>query len=99
MKFIGEYDNGYCGNGDNVLFFEADNINAVYDYMAEGLYEWAEQNILGVEGYTFGEGFDSQENEDFYFENCTCTVIEVDEDEFFTRLEDEGFDEDIVIKL
>lgn len=43
MKFIGEYENGYCGNGDNVYFFEADNIDVVYAYMEEGLYEWAEQ--------------------------------------------------------
>lgn len=99
MKFIGEYDNGYCGNNDNVFFFEADNIDAVYAYMAEGLYEWAEQNIIGVEGYNFGEGFNSQEDEDYYYDNCDYIVTEVDEDEFFTRLEDEGFEEDEIIKL
>jgi hypothetical protein len=99
MKFIGEYDNGYCENSDNVFFFEADNIDAVYAYMAEGLYDWAEQNVIGVEGYTFGEGFDSQEDEDYYFDNCDYVVTEVDEDEFFTRLEDEGFEKDDVIKL
>ena len=99
MKFIGEYDNGYCCNNDDIYFFEADNIDAVYTYMEEGLYEWAEDNVIGADGYDFDEGFASKEDEDYYFENCTYIVDEVDEDEFFTRLEDEGFEEDEIIKL
>lgn len=98
MKYICTYDNDYCG-GVEWFFIEADNIDTVYAFLEEGLYDWAENQCLGVQGYNFDTGFESEEDEEYYYENCTYSAEEVTDEEFYAKLEEEGYEETDIIKI
>lgn len=73
------YSNGYCGcDGSEVL--EVENIEEAEAYAAEGIYDYAEPYTYVATGW--GEGFESEEEEEAYYENCTFDIEEITEEEY-----------------
>ena len=98
MKFICSYDNGYESDYEKV-FIEASCYDKAEAYMAEGLYDYAESHVLGVEGFDLDEGFESDEAESDYYDNCEYYVGTATDAEFYAALEEEGDGEDAIIHL
>ena len=73
------YSNGYCGcDGSEVL--EVENIEEAEAYAAEGIYDYAEPYTYVATGWD--EDFESEEEEEAYYENCIFDIEEITEEEY-----------------
>ena len=73
------YSNGYCGCDESEVL-EVKNIEEAEAYAAEGIYDYAESYTNVVTGWD--EGFESEEEEEVYYENCTFDIEEITEEEY-----------------
>ena len=73
------YSNGYCGCDESKVL-EVENIEEAEAYAAEGINDYAESYTYVVRGWD--EGFESEEEEEAYYENCTFDIEEITEEEY-----------------
>lgn len=73
------YSNGYC-DCDESEVLEVENIEEAEAYAAEDIYDYAESNAYVATGWD--EGFESEEEEEAYYENCTFDIEEITEEEY-----------------
>ena len=73
------YSNGYCGC-DISEVLEVENIEEAEAYAAEGIYDYAESYTYVATGWD--EDFESEEEEEDYYENCTFDIEEITEEEY-----------------
>ena len=73
------YSNDYCGCDESEVL-EVENIEEAEDYAAEGVYDYAESYIHIATGWD--EGFEFEEEEEAYYENCTFNIEEITEEEY-----------------
>ena len=73
------YSNDYCGcNQSEVL--EVENIEEAKVYAEEAIYDYAESYTYVATGWD--EGFESEEEEEAYYDNCTFYIEEITEEEY-----------------
>ena len=73
------YSNGYCGCDESEVV-EVENIEEAEVYAAEGIHDYAEPYTYVATGWD--EGFESEEEEEAYYENCTFDIEEITEEEY-----------------
>ena len=73
------YSNGYCGCDESEVL-EVENIEEAEAYAAEGIYDYAELYTYVATGWN--EDFESEEEEEAYYENCTFDIEEITEEEY-----------------
>lgn len=83
MKYFKvNYENGYCGC-DETNYFEAESLEDAEEYASEGLNDYADSYAHCA----FGWGnTPSEEDEAYYYENCTFGVEEVSEEEYLENV-------------
>lgn len=73
------YSNGYCGCDESEVL-EVENIKEAEAYAVEGVHDYAESYTYVVTG--LDESFESEEEEEAYYENCTFDIEEITEEEY-----------------
>lgn len=73
------YSNGYCGCDESKVM-EVENIEEAEAYAVEDLDEYADSYAYVDTGW--GVGFESEEEEEAYYENCTFYIEEITEEEY-----------------
>ena len=73
------YSNGYCGC-DVSEVIEVENMKEAEDYAGENLRTYAEPYAYAAIGWD--QDFESEEEEEDYFENCTFDIEEITEKEY-----------------
>lgn len=74
------YSNGYCGCDESKVL-EVENIDEAEAYAVEDLDTYADSYSYGAIGWD-EEGFESEEEEEAYYENCTFYIEEITEEEY-----------------
>ena len=72
------YSNGYCGCDESEVL-EVENIEEAEAYAAESICDYAESYTYVATGW--GEDFESGEEEEAYYKNCTFDIEEITEEE------------------
>ena len=82
IKYI--YENGYCGcDEEDIITFEDGTTDAeINNYLSEGLNDYASEYEHAAAGYDWDEGWESEEDEEAYYENCSYNWTEVTEAEY-----------------
>lgn len=73
------YSNGYCGC-DETEVLEVEDMKEAETYAAENVYQYGESYEHVACGW--GNDFDSEEDRDYYYENCTYDIEEITEEEY-----------------
>ena len=73
------YSNAYCGC-DVSEVLEVENIKEAETYAAESIHDYAESYTYLATGWN--ECFESEEEEEAYYENCTFDIEEITEEEY-----------------
>ena len=73
------YSNDYC-RCDESEVLEVENIEEAEAYAEENIYEYADSYSYVATGWD--EGFESEEEEEAYYENCTFDIEEITEEEY-----------------
>lgn len=73
-----KYSNGYCGCDESEVL-EVENIEEAEAYAAEAIYDYAESYSY-ISGWD--EDFESEEDEEAYYENCNFDITEITEEEY-----------------
>lgn len=88
---IAEFDNGYV-NGDNTQYYifnfaEDTTDEEIQNHIDNQLYydgqDWANDNIIGVEGYDYQYGWETEEDEEFYFDNIDYSYEIVTKEQYY----------------
>ncbi len=93
MKFIKYYfDNNYAdGQEEGIAIFDDDfSDESIDEIVSASAYDWADDQTNGVEGWSFDEGWASEEAEEEYFENCDNFWEEIDYKTFVHECKDGG---------
>ena len=73
------YSNGYCGC-DETEVLEVENMEEAEAYANENTYQYGESYEYVATGWD--EDFESEEDRDYYYENCTYFIEEITEEEY-----------------
>lgn len=73
------YSNGYCGC-DETEVLEVENMEEAETYANENTYQYGESYEHVATGWD--EDFESEEDRDYYYENCTYSIEEITEEEY-----------------
>ena len=73
------YSNGYCGCNESKVL-EVEDIEEAENYAAESIYDYADSYAYVSTGWN--TGFESEEEEEGYYENCTYNIEEITEEEY-----------------
>lgn len=73
------YSNGYCGCDDTEVI-EVESMEDAEAYASECVNDYAETYTHVATGWD--EGFESAEEEEMYYENCTYDIEEITEEEY-----------------
>ena len=74
------FENGYVANYDNeYVYIMDDNYtdSQLSLMVADDFAYFCENNVLGVQGYDFYEGWESEEDEQSYYDNCSWFPEEI----------------------
>lgn len=79
---IGTRSNGYCGCDETeyLIFPENTTDSEINAYFDEGMYDYAESCVYGC-ALQWDEDWESEEDEEMYFENCEYEWHEATEEE------------------
>ncbi len=97
MRYIKyHFENGYCGcDEDDVIAFNDDITNDQIDsYLYDDLQEYASGFENVAEGYDYEEGWESAEDEEFYYENCDYSWEEITKEEYKEWLGEDEYEEE-----
>lgn len=73
------YENGYCGCEESVAL-EVENMEEAEAYATEGIVDYAESYEHVASGWN--DDFESEEERDYYYENCIFRIEEITEEEY-----------------
>lgn len=91
------FENGYVANYDNehIYIMEDDYTDSQLGLIiADDFASFCEDNMLGVQGYDFYNGWESEEDEQDYYDNCTWYPEEITLKELEEWCKDNAFDYD-----
>lgn len=73
------YSNGYCGC-DETEVLEVENMEEAETYASENVNQYGESYEHVATGWD--EDFKSEEDRDYYYENCTYEIEEITKEEY-----------------
>lgn len=73
------YSNGYCGC-DETEVLEVENMEEAEEWASDALNDYAENYAHAATGWD--TDFESEEEEEAYYENCTYEIEEISEEEY-----------------
>ena len=73
------YSNGYCGCDESEVL-EVKDIEEAEAYAAEAIHDYAESYSYVSTGWE--QDFESEEDEEAYYENCDFDITEITEEEY-----------------